>query len=131
MIILDTNALIRWICAPEKLSKKARKIIEEISKKEQVLVSSISIWEISLLIKKDRIGFFIDADSWLEEMESLPFIRFIPIDNQIAAKSVNLDGNFHQDPADRMIVATALISGATVITSDKKILNYSKVQSIW
>lgn len=131
MIILDTSALIRWICVPDKLSKKARKEIEERIKKEQILVSSISVWEIALLIKKGRIGFFIEPDTWLEEVEDLPYFRFIPVDNKIAAKSANLDGNFHQDPADRMIVATALIYGATIITSDRKILDYKAVQSIW
>lgn len=131
MIVIDTSALIRWICVPEKLSKKTRKIIESTIKKEQVVVSSISVWEISLLIKKGRVGFFIDSENWLKQTEDLPFIRFIPIDNQIAEKSVNLPGEFHKDPADRMIVATALINGAAIITSDKKILNYSHVQSIW
>lgn len=131
MILVDTSALIRWICVPEKLSKKARKTIDEEIKKEGISVSSISIWEIALLIKKGRIEFFIDSATWLEELEGLSFIRFIPIDNQIAQKSVNLDENFHKDPADRMIVATALLYGAKLITSDEKIINYKKVQTVW
>lgn len=130
MILLDTNALIKWVAAPEKLSKKAREIIEERSQKEQILVSSISVWEISLLIKKGRVEFSIDSDTWLEEMEGLHMIKFIPVDNQIAYKSVNLE-NFHQDPADRMIVATAQITGATIITSDQKIRKYPEVQTVW
>lgn len=131
MILLDTSALIRWICVPEKLSKRARKTIEEEIKKGEILISSISLWEICLLMKKERLGFWVDPENWLEKVESLPFIRFVPIDNQVAIKSVKLDGDFHQDPADRMIVATALLNGATLITSDKKILQYSKVQTIW
>lgn len=131
MIMLDTSALIRWVCIPEKLSKKARETIDEVTKKEEVYVSSISIWEIALLIKKGRIGFFINSAAWLAELESLSFIRFIPIDNQIAQESVNLDENFHKDPADRMIVATAILNGAKLITSDQRILKYKKVQTIW
>lgn len=131
MIVLDTSVLIWWTSSPEKLSQKARKIIEKEIKKGEILVSSISIWEIYLLIKKDRLKFFTDPDSWLEKVESLPFIRFIPIDNKIAAKSVSLAPPLHDDPADRMIIATTLQYGAMLITSDKRILSYSHVQSIW
>lgn len=131
MILLDTSALIRWICVPEKLSKKARKIIAVEIQNEEILISSISVWEICLLIKKERLGFFIDPDNWLAKIESLPFVRFIPVDNKIAAYSVNLPDFSHKDPADRMIVATALLNGAKLITSDEKILKYKKVQTIW
>lgn len=130
MILLDTNALIWWSTAPEKLSGKARKIIEEVIKKEKVLVSSISVWEVYLLMKKKRVGFSIDTDSWLQKLESLPFVRFIPVDNKIAALSIKLDFT-NSDPADRIIIATALTFGAKLITADKKILNYSGVQSVW
>lgn len=130
MIILDTSAFIWWICAPEKLSKKATQVIEEAVKKEEILISSISVWEIFLLVKKGRLEFFTDAQTWLEKAESLP-ISFIPVDNQIAAKSVNLPGNLHGDPADRIIISTALQYGATLVTSDKKILEYPHVQTVW
>lgn len=130
MILLDTNALIWWSTAPEKLSRKARQIIDDTIKKEEILVSSISIWEVYLLVKKNRVGFFIDVDSWLEKLEGLEFIKFIPVDNKIASQSVKLDFE-NSDPADKIIVATALTFGAKLVTADKKILNYSKVQSIW
>ncbi|OGE42810.1 hypothetical protein A3B45_05575 [Candidatus Daviesbacteria bacterium RIFCSPLOWO2_01_FULL_39_12] len=129
MILLDTNTLLWWICVPQKLSRKTKKLIDQASK-EQILVSSISVWEISLLIKKERVGFFIDADHWLEQVESLPFIRFVPLDNKIAVQSVNLPDFSHKDPADRMIIATAREYGAILITSDKKILNYEYVRTV-
>lgn len=130
MILLDTNALIWWSTAPEKLSRKARKLIEEAIKKEKILVSSISVWEVYLLMKKEKVRLSIDTDSWLQKLESLPFIRFVPIDNKIASQSVKLDFE-NSDPADRIIIATALNFGAKLVTSDKKILNYQKVQSVW
>lgn len=131
MIVLDTSALIRWTCVPEKLSQKASKAIAEEIKQGEIFISSISVWEIYLLIKNRRIGFFIDSDSWLEKVESLPFVKFVPVDNKIAILSVNLPDFSHKDPADRIIIATALQLGATLITSDKKILKYKKVQSLW
>lgn len=131
MILLDTSTLIWWTTALEKLSKKARGIIEEEIKSGLIFVSSISIWEIYLLVKKEKVRFSTDIDTWLEKVEGSPYMNFIPVDNKIAAKSVILQDFFNNDPADRMIVSTALIHGATLITSDKKILNYKQVQTIW
>ncbi len=132
MIILDTHTLIWWIDSPEKLSKKARKIIEkEKSKEKNILVSSISVFEIYLLIKKDKLTLANPPDLWLEKIETLPSVSFIPVNNEIAAESVKLTDFSHKDPADRMIVATAQIMGATLITSDKKIRSYPSVKSLW
>src|SRR5687768_15397750 len=101
MIVLDTHALIWWISDPDKLSKKALAIIEDQIKEGVIAISSISVWEIYLLIKKGRLTLNIDVDRWLEKVEELPFVQFIPINNRIASKSVELPGELHDDPADR------------------------------
>lgn len=132
MIILDTHVLVWWVSNPEKLSDKAQKLIEvEAKKGNEILVSSISVWEICMLIKKNRLKLTMDTDTWIGKIEQITFLQFIPVDNKIAEQSVNLHGTFHNDPADRMIIATALNYGAVLITSDRKILNYPYVQSIW
>jgi len=131
MILLDTHALIWLVDSPEKLSKKAQKFIQKETKNGIVYASSFSIWEIYMLIKKGRLVLSRDVDSWVKEVENLHSIKFIPLDNQIAAKSVNLPDSFHDDPADRIIVATAREFGATLITIDQKIRKYPHVQSLW
>lgn len=131
MTVLDTHALVWWISQPEKLSAKARQVIEKEQRSGQLLVSSISVWEIYMLVKKDRLKFTMDIEEWFEQIENLPFIQFVPVDNQIAAGSVNLPGELHQDPADRMIVATAREKGAVLITSDEKIRSYDSVRTLW
>lgn len=132
MIVLDTHALIWWTDSPQKLSEKARRIIEEEKLKEgNILVSSISTLEIYRLVKNRKLQLMNHVDSWLEKVESLPAVRFIPMDNRIAAYSINLTDFDHKDPADRIIIATALQYGAAVVSSDKKILEYPHVQSIW
>lgn len=132
MIVLDTHVLIWFINSPEKLSEKVRKRINlEIKKSDNILISSISIWEIYLLVKKGKLKFTVDVDTWIEKVEKLDFLRFVSINNKIAAKSVTLPGTFHNDPADRIIVSTALQEGATLITSDSRILKYSHIQSMW
>lgn len=131
MILLDTHILVWWISNPEKLSEKAKKSIEKEQKSGTILISAISVWEIYLLVKKGRLRFTVDTQIWFDTIEHLPFVRFIPIDNQIAAKSVTLQGEFHADPADRMIVATAREKGASLITADERILKYQHVKAIW
>ena len=132
MIVLDTHILIWWINNPDKLSDKARKRINlDIKKKEDILISSISIWEIYMLVKKGRLKFRVDIDTWIEKIEKLNFLRFIPVNNNIAAKSVMLVPPLHSDPADRIIIATALKNGATLITSDSKLLRYPHIQTLW
>lgn len=131
MIVLDTHVLIWWIDSPEKLSPKAASIINREKDGGLILVSSISVWEIYLLLKKNRLGLKMETGDWFKEIESLPFVQFVPINNQIAAKSVNLPEIFHPDPADRIIVATAKEKGALLVTSDERIRNYKEVQSAW
>lgn len=131
MIVLDTHVLVWFVSNPEKLSKNAVKRIGQEIKKQEVLVSSISVWEIFMLIKKGRIKLSMDSQSWLEKVENIPFLQFIPVDNKIASQSVNLPEPFHDDPADRIIVATALNHGATLITKDRRILSYPHVLSLW
>lgn len=130
MIVLDTNSLIWWISNPEKLSGKARKEIEN-AKKTTIYISSMSVFEIYILLRKGRLKIDIFPDQWLERIESLPFVRFVPIDNKIAIAAVELTDFDHKDPADRIIIATALNLGAKLVTADKKILDYSHVQSVW
>ncbi|MBI2593357.1 type II toxin-antitoxin system VapC family toxin [Candidatus Daviesbacteria bacterium] len=131
MILIDTHVLLWWIGDRKKLSLKATKIFSEQSQQGLIFVSSISIWEICLLLKKKKISLLMDTESWIEQIEKLPYIQFVPVDNRIAAKSVNLPGQFHSDPADRIIVATAREMGAVLVTSDDKIRKYPHIQTIW
>ena len=131
MIVLDTHAWIWFASKPEALSKRARKAVDAAVKEKNVLVSSISVWEVALLVKNKRLKLSMDVLDWIAKSENLPFIQFIPVSNSIAVKSVNLPQPLHQDPADRIIIATALSIGAPLVTKDKKIAAYSHVKTIW
>jgi len=131
MIVLDTHAWIWFASKPEALSKKARKALDAAVQEKNVLISSISVWEATLLVKHKRLKLSMDVTDWIAISENLPFIQFIPVSNSIAVKSVNLPPPFHPDPADRIIIATALSTGASIVTKDKKIAAYSHVKTIW
>lgn len=131
MILLDTHALIWWISDIDKIPAKARQAIQNEVKKGQLGISSISLWEICMLVKKGRLKLSMNLDSWLQKVESLPILTFIPVDNYIAKTSVSIDSDALKDPADRIIVATALQSGLTLITGDQKIRKCGLVKIIW
>lgn len=131
MIVLDTHIWLWWISNPENLSPSAFMAIQTATEKDGIVISAISTWEIALLIQKGRLNLSIDVRDWVRKTESLPFVRFIPVDNTIALRSVSLPGEFHPDPADRIIAATAFTIGAPLVTKDEKILNYPHVKTIW
>ena len=131
MIVLDTHAWIWFVSNPEQLSKSARKAIDAALIKKSVCISSISAWEVALLTAKERLHLTTPVEDWIAKSERLPFFQFLPVDNSIAIKSVNLPDPFHKDPADRIIVATAITIGAPIVTKDEKLLNYPHVETIW
>ena len=131
MIVLDTHAWLWWISNPEKLGPAAASAIEQAVTQNGILLSSISTWEIALLVAKGRLTLSIDVHDWVRKTESLPFVRFMPVDNTIALRSVALPEKFHADPADRIITATALTTGLPLVTKDKKIRACSFVRTIW
>ncbi len=131
MILLDTHIWLWWVSNPELLSKKAEKAITKAVLQEALYISSISAWEVAMLVKKDRLQLTLEVQDWIRKTEALPFVNFIPIDNNIAVKSATLPGKIHDDPADRIIIATALNIGCSIVTKDRRILAYSKVKTIW
>lgn len=131
MIVLDTHTLLWWI-EGKGLSKPARAAIDrEIEEEGEIVVSTMTAWEVMLLIKKGRLRLATDVARWLDRVSRIEGVRFVPIDRHIALASADLPGNFHQDPADRMIVATARSLSAPLITKDKQIRSYEHVKTIW
>ncbi len=132
MIVLDTHVLVWWVSGIEKLSLSAKKAIAKHQAVERsILVSSITAWEIAMLVEKGRLTLNMDVDTWLLEVGKIPSVKFVPVDNVIGVKSTSLPGAFHKDPADRMIVALARQGSYPLITADEKILTYKHVKTIW
>ena len=131
MIILDTHALVWWVTGDAELSKKAETAIESERDGGEIIVSAISAWEITLLVEMRRLVLSMDVSSWLATVTEIEGVKFLPIDMEIASKSVVLPGEFHKDPADRMIVATARKLAVPVVTKDEKIQAYPHVKTIW
>ena len=131
MIVLDTHVWLWWISSPEKLSAAALRAVNDAVAGNGVVRSSLSTWELALLVEKGRVQLSITMQDWVRKTESLPFVRFVPMDNTIALRSVSLPGAFHADPADRIIAATALVMGLPLVTKDEKIRAYPHLHTIW
>lgn len=131
MILLDTHALIWWFEGSPKLSLAAKAAIENAQRLSRVTISSLSCWEIALLNAHGRIHLSAELHTWIAAIQKLRRVRFIPVDNHIAVASVELPGQFHKDPADRIIVATAITMNIPVVTVDHKIRASPHVRTIW
>jgi PIN domain nuclease of toxin-antitoxin system len=128
MVLLDTHAVLWYYDNPSRLSKKSLNAIKTSS---VLAISTISAWEVSMLVQKGRLSLKYDVNQWVSYVSETPLIQWIDISSTIAVKSSTLPGRFHQDPADRFIVATALLYGIPIITRDKSIQNYIHVETIW
>ncbi len=122
MILLDTHVLIWLDQGSERLGREAREQIEEQFSHSEITVSSISFWEIAMLVQKKRLSIAMDLNSWRRSLLRSG-VNEIEVSGEIGIRSAQLE-NFHGDPADRIITATALHLGAKLITADQKILNY-------
>jgi PIN domain nuclease of toxin-antitoxin system len=129
-IILDTHIWIWLLEQPDNLSNAIIAKINQAGREKQVLIAAISLWEISLLAEKKRIVFKEDILTWLNKALLHPGVVLCPLTADIAARVYKLPGNFHGDPADRMIVATARAEGALLVTRDEEILRYAKAGHI-
>ena len=132
VIVLDTHAWIWFINAPDQLGVNATTAIAEARQEREALhISCISTWEVHMLESKGRLALGIPSDVWVARCESVGFLRFHPLCNDVARLSASNCSAMHADPADRMIVATAMYLGASVVTRDAKIRDSGLVPCIW
>lgn len=131
MILLDTHAWVWFVSDPTKLSNAARRAVDAAAKVNAVYISGMSAWEVALLAKRNRLKLTMPVHDWVQKTEMLPYFKFVPVTNSIAVQSVFLPGHLHDDPADRIIIATALSLGVPLVTKDERILKYQHVKTLW
>jgi len=124
-VLLDTHAWL-WMAGGEKIAPAARKLIEAAASEDGLVMSSLSIWEVGMLAARGRIAVQPDCFSWVTEALAKTGVRLLPLSVQVALGSSFLPEGLHGDPADRIIVATAIASSATLVTRDAQILAYAR-----
>ena len=127
MILLDTHIWIWWVHRNPALSAQVRAFIES-SRAGGIGVSVISCWEVAKLVEGRRIVLTYPVLEWLQQALAYPGVRLLDFSPQIAVEATQLPGNFHRDPADQIIVATARVFDVPLVTVDAKILAYPHVK---
>ncbi len=131
MIVLDTHTWLWWLSNPELLSPSAREAVEQATVSKAVCLSTISTWEIALLVERGRLELKVPVSRWVAISETLPFLRFVPPDNAILLQAAAFDESFPRDPADRIIAATARRLECPLVTKDRKLRGQQSLHTIW
>jgi PIN domain nuclease of toxin-antitoxin system len=129
VIVLDTHALLWWALDPKKLSGAARQAIKDMEERGG-FVCSISFWELGHKIKKKELSIGIAIEEFARRIERSGTLEIVPVDTTLWLSSLALRWD-HRDPADRVIVATALAKGVPLLTKDLTIRAFDGVKTLW
>lgn len=124
--LLDTHIWIRLLNGDPLL--QSAPFLNGISQREEsgkIRIAAITLWETAMLVSKGRLSLSMPVREWLEQAAAMPGLTVLPLSPEIAADSCFLPGDFHGDPADRLITASARVHSATLLTFDKAILEYA------
>lgn len=131
MIVLDTHVWLWWLHDPSKLSPDANKLIQQEQVSGALVLSAISVWEVAVKVQSGKLAIPMDVNRWYELARSYPSTVIEPVSAVDAIASTQLPGDFHKDPADRIIVALARRLTVPLLTCDRKILDYKHVVTVW
>lgn len=129
MILLDTCVLIWDAIEPNKLTPKAKKAIDY--SENELIICDISIWEISMLIKKNRLTVDDSSSGFTNLILQSRNFQIQQITPEIAELSVNFGSEINNDPADRLIAATSILKNIPIITADQNLRDATILETIW
>lgn len=127
LLVLDTHVWI-WLINGnvERLSAEFIETLEQDNPGVNLGVSAISVWEVGMLEAKGRIRLNNICLDWVREALNAPGVQLLPLTPEIAVESSRLPGELHGDPADRILAATARILGGTLVTQDRRLIDYGE-----
>jgi len=128
--LLDTHVWVLYANKTPGLKKSTIEAIDAGLESGSVLVSVISVWEIALLVRQNKLALHGGVERWIDTALAVAGLQLLPFSPQIAIESVNLPEPMHKDPADRILVASARVARLTLITSDKAVLAFSKTTGL-
>jgi PIN domain nuclease of toxin-antitoxin system len=125
LLLFDTHVWVWLMLATGELSDGTRALVNSAIANDRARLSAISFWEIAMLASRNRLQLGMPAALWLKESLQDPAPIVEELSPEIAVESCQLPGGFRSDPADQIIVATARVTGATLMTRDRRILDYA------
>jgi len=131
LILLDTHALAWLVAEPERLSRQAASAIRRARASDGLAISSISIWELALLFARGALRSQSTTETAVQNLLSRSGVVVMPITAEVAAIATQFSDDYPKDPADRLIGATAMAEGITLVTRDDRIRSYNRLKTIW
>ncbi len=131
MMLLDTHVVVWLALSPDRLSERALQTTSVGRQQRRLAISDISLWEIAMLINKKRIRVESDCGSFLNVLIEGQKIHVYPISPEIAAMTSKLPIILNNDPADRIIAATAIVEELTLVTADRNLRQVSELRTLW
>ena len=131
MIVLDTHALLWWVSGSSRLSVRARREVINALRLGPVAASAISLFEIATAVRRGRLDLGLPVPEWLAELHRIVELRIEPVGTHVARLAGGFAESVPGDPADRIIVATAVALRAKLVTADAKLRRMSPVESVW
>jgi PIN domain nuclease of toxin-antitoxin system len=129
VIVLDTHALLWWALDPARLSATATATVSEMER-HGGFASAISIWELGVKVQRGKLDLGISIDEFTRRVDRSGVVELVAVDTAIWLRSLGLEWD-HRDPADRVIVATALVRGVPLLTVDDAIHRFDGVRCVW
>lgn len=129
MIVIDTHILVWWIHDHPDLRPWMRQRLME-NESGGIGISAISCWEIARLVLRNRLMIHRPLADWFVLALNYPGIQLIDLSPDISIEANRLPGEFHKDPADQIIVATARVLGCPLLTADEAVLSYPHVNLV-
>ena len=126
MIVADTHAWVWWAAEDEMLSRPA---LTALAKTDSVGIAAITLWEVAMLVEKNRLMLDRDVLAWLQKAISKTHVVVLPLTPEVAVSATTTP--HFRDPADRLIAATALTHGVPLVTKDERIQRSGAVATIW
>ena len=124
VFLLDTCAVI-WIAREEPLREPAAGVVAELYAEEgRLAVSPITAWEVAMLAAKGRMALSLSPETWFDRICAIPGVALAEMPPSVLIASCSLPGSPPADPADRILAATARAFGYTLVTRDRRLLDY-------
>jgi len=130
VIVIDTHIWIWAAQGEDRLSTAQADALKKASEEDALVLSTISLWEVAMLIDRGRIKTKRTAHEWIHAALTIRPIRLANLTPSIACQAFDLPKGFHKDPADRIIAATALDHDVPLVTSDKQIIQHPDITTI-